>query len=419
MKKYDIIVAGGGFAGIGAALSASRQGKTVLLIEQSGALGGAANNCLVMPFMPYSTTVTGADGKPEKLELVQGIFKTIVEKLKKMGQLSGGTFNVEYLKVVLDRMTKEFGVDVLFHSTLISVCKKDRKICSASVSTVAGITSFEADYFIDCTGDANLSALAGCDFQLGRQADNLCQPMTLCFRISNVSWDSVLKYRPEIQALYKKYREDGRILNPREDVLMFKQINKNAVHFNSTRVVKLNPIDPYDLSRAEMEAREQMLELFNFLKSNFEPFKDSDIVVSAASIGVRESRMVAGEHVLTGDELIKTTKFSDAVAAGNYDIDIHNPEGTGTSHYYFPEGQYYTIPYRSLVAKDFDNLLIAGRCISCDHEAQASIRIMPICCAIGEAAGVGAATALDKGCAAKDADIKSIQETLKQNNAFF
>ena len=103
--------------------------------------------------------------------------------------------------------------------------------------------------------------------------------------------------------------------------------------------------------------------------------------------------MAAGEHLLTGRELVDTVKFPDAIAAGNYEIDIHNPEGSGTSHYYFPAGEYYTVPYRSLVVRDADNLLVAGRCISCDHEAQASVRIMPICCATGQAAGTAAGKA--------------------------
>ena len=161
-----------------------------------------------------------------------------------------------------------------------------------------------------------------------------------------------------------------------------------------------------------------MVELIDFLKTNFHSFRSAEIVASASSIGVRESRMVLGEHILTGKELVETKKFEDSVAAGNYDIDIHNPEGSGTSHYFFPEGEYYTIPYRSLVVKDADNLFVAGRCISCDHEAQASVRIMPICCATGQAAGAGAAAAFKSGCAARDADISCVRDILKRGGAF-
>ncbi len=416
MKTYDIVVVGGGFAGVGAAISAAREGKSVLLIEQSGSLGGAASNCLVMPFMEYWTY---PDGTKERLFLVRGIFEEIMDKLRKAGMAEDTAFNSEFLKILLDRMMNEYGVQVLFHTTVTGAVKVGRQLREVSVATVAGVMNFGAKIFIDATGDANLCALSGCDFMLGRKSDSLCQPMTLCFRLSGVSWDKMLSERDAMQKLYEQYRSDGKIKNPRENILLFKTLDKNVIHFNSTRVVKLNPTDPFELSRAEVEAREQMAELVGFLKENVSAFADAQIVSSASSIGVRESRMVVGEHILTGDELIATLKFDDAVAAGNYDIDIHNPEGSGTSHYYFQRGTYYTIPYRSLVAKDLDNMLVAGRCISCDHEAQASIRIMPICCATGEAAGVGASVAVSDCCAAKYADISKIQSTLKKHGVFF
>ena len=129
--------------------------------------------------------------------------------------------------------------------------------------------------------------------------------------------------------------------------------------------------------------------------------------------------MIDGEYVLTGEDLVACTKFEDAIAAGNYDIDIHNPEGSGTSHYYFPEGTYYTIPYRSLQPKNADNLLVAGRCISSTHEAQASYRIMPIVCCIGEAAGTAVGLAAQAGVGVKAVDVPSLQATLKKNGAFF
>ena len=161
-----------------------------------------------------------------------------------------------------------------------------------------------------------------------------------------------------------------------------------------------------------------MFELFRFMKENIPGFENSEIAFSAPSIGVRESRMIDGLHVLTAEELKDCTIFPDAIAAGNYDIDIHNPEGSGTSHYYFPAGSYYTIPYRSLVPQGTDNLLVAGRCLSATHEAQASIRIMPICASTGEAAGVGAAVSHKSGTAVSEADIAEIQRILRKNGAF-
>lgn len=422
MEKYNVVVVGGGFAGIGAALAAARSGKKVLLIEQSGALGGAAINSLVMPYMPFYTNVMKENGKVERKFLTRGIFEEINKRLSVSNKYNViddfADFDSEYLKIILDRMMKEYGVDILFHTTLCDVDKTGRKINAIEVVSVAGKNKIEGDCFVDATGDGNLSVFAGCEFDLGRPQDSLCQPMTLCFRVSNVCYEDFIKQKPEILKLYREYQAEGKIKNPRENVLTFKPLIDNMVHFNSTRIVKLNPTDPFDLSCAEMEAREQMLELFNFLRDNFSSFKNAQIAISASSIGVRESRMVKGEHKLTCKEILATTKFDTAIAAGNYDIDIHNPEGGGTHHLFFKAGEYYTIPYGSIVAKDCDNLLVAGRCISCDHETQASIRIMPICCSTGEAAGVAAALLSEKGGAAKDLDVKQIQKILVENGAF-
>ena len=419
MKQYDVIVLGGGFAGCAAALAAARQGKSTLLVEQAGYLGGAAVNCLVNPFMPFSTTVE-KDGKKERLQLSRGIFQEIREKLDAVGALRGPTFHEEYLKLVLDGMMQEAGVDVLFHATLCDVRTENGLLSSLTVITKGGKMELAARMFVDATGDADLAVMCSCPYHLGRSADQLCQPMTLCFRVANV--DKPLFLSPEsrklMQDIYHRWQAEGKTSNPREDVLVFDTLVDGVVHFNSTRVVKKNPVDPVDVSWAEMEARKQMLELFTMLKAELPAFRNAQLLTSAAWIGARESRMIDGEHLLTEEELKNCTRFPDAIAAGNYDIDIHNPEGSGTSHYYFPEGQYYTIPYRSLLPLGIGNLLVAGRCISSTHEAQASYRIMPIVCTLGEAAGIGAAVAAESGVTAKGADIGEIQRRLRKAGAF-
>ena len=142
------------------------------------------------------------------------------------------------------------------------------------------------------------------------------------------------------------------------------------------------------------------------------------MMATAPSIGVRESRMIEARHVLTRDEIVAGTHFPDGIAAGNYDIDIHSPDGGGTSHYYFPPGVYYTIPYRSLLPREFDNLVVAGRCIGATHEAQASIRIMPICVCTGEAAGTAAAMAKESDVAVADVDPSLLRARLRAGGAF-
>lgn len=409
-NKYDLIVAGGGFAGAAAALSAACEGLNVLLFDKNNCLGGAAAGCLVNPFMPYWTTDKESS---KQIFLSGGIFAEITSKLKECGAMPNNSmFNEEYLKIVLNRMLIEAKVTLLYNSYLIDAETENGNVKSVTVANKSGKQTYFADYFIDATGDGDLAVLCGCPYQLGRESDNLCQPMTLCFRVANVDTEKFDEERNEMQKLYKEYREQGKIKNIREDILTFKVPVKGIIHFNSTRVVKRNPVNAADVTLAEIEAREQVFELFNFLRDNFEAFKNSEIIMTAAEIGVRESRMIEGEYVLTQEDLVACKRFDDSIAVGNYDIDIHNPEGSGTSHYYFKPGEYYTIPYRCLTPKTTNNLLTAGRCISSTHEAQASYRIMPICCCLGQAAGTAAAEAYNSGKGVKEIDVYKLQKRL-------
>ena len=420
MQTFDLIVVGGGQAGCAAALAAARDGLSVLLVEASGALGGFATNCLVNPFMPYTTKVE-ENGEKRRLALSAGIFAEISKALDEDGLFSdpkeSTTFNEESLKVILDRKMAEAGVRVLFHATLCGVKSDGRRLVSVSVATVGGVLTFGAATFVDATGDATLAAYAGVPFRLGRPADSLCQPMTLCFRVCNVDTEAAWKSWNDIQTLYKKLQAEGKITNPRENVLVFPTRIPGVLHFNTTRVVKHDPSDAFSVSEAEAMAREQVLEMVRFLKENFACCRNAYLISTAASIGVRESRMIEARHVLDQDEIVAGTHFEDGIAAGNYDIDIHSPDGSGTSHYYFPAGVYYTIPYRCLLPKDLDNMLVAGRCIGATHEAQASIRIMPICICLGEAAGTAAALAKKSGVAVADVDTDVLRQRLREKGA--
>ena len=420
-NKYDLIVVGGGQAGCAAALAGARDGLSVLLVEAAGALGGSATNCLVNPFMPYTTTIK-ENGGEKQLALSDGLFTEFHNALNEDGLFSEAkewtTFSEESLKIILDRKMAEAGVRVLFHATLCGVRTEGRRIVSASFATVGGVLTFEADSFVDATGDATLSVYAGVPCRLGRPADSLCQPMTLCFRLCNIDVEDFWKHHREINDLYKKLQAEGKIKNPRENVLVFPTRIPGVLHFNTTRVVKHDPSDAFSVSEAEAMAREQVLEMVRFLKENFACCRNAYLISTAASIGVRESRMIEARHVLDQDEIVAGTHFEDGIAAGNYDIDIHSPDGSGTSHYYFPAGVYYTIPYRCLLPKDLDNMLVAGRCIGATHEAQASIRIMPICICLGEAAGTAAALAKKSRVAVADVDTDALRQRLREKGAF-
>ena len=420
MKKYDVAVIGGGFAGFAAAVSAARAGASVIIIEKGNALGGAAVNNLVTPFMPYHTTV---DGK--KLILSRGIFTEIREKLKakrdeaitftSLGEMA---FLEEDLKYILNETALEAGVDILFHSYIFGVNKSGEKIKSVKLATIAGEISARADYFIDATGDAQLSYLAGCPTKLGRESDNLCQPMTLCFRVGNADVEKFFKSHKRLNEEYAKAQATGEITNPRHNVLVFKTPVKNVLHFNTTRVVKKNPTNPVEVTEAEIIARRQVFEIYDFMKKHADGLEDSFLMMTAPEIGVRESRMIVGDYVLTEAECKACVKFEDGIAACNYDIDIHNPEGSGTSHYYFGPGEYYTIPYRCLIPKGAENMLVCGRCISSDHGAQASYRIMPTVTTLGEAAGTAIALAKKNGVGVRGVNVEELRAALRENGAF-
>ena len=413
MKKYDAIIVGGGFAGVAAAIGAARGGASVLLIEKGNCLGGASTNCLVNPFMPYSTRING-----EEIKLTGGIFNEICRRLIEKDAFKFLSFLEEELKLVLNDMVCEAGVDLLFHAYIFDVQRENDVIRSVLVATKQGVLEICGDYFIDATGDAQLAFLAKCPTELGRKSDNLCQPMTLCFRIGNVDVDKFMSGLEELQKAYKDARSKGEITNPRENILVFKLPVNNVLHFNTTRVVKLDPTDAFDVTKAEIIGRNQVRELYDFMKKHAQGMENSFLMMTASEIGVRESRKIVGEYVLTEEDCRAFTKFHDGIAACNYDIDIHNPEGSGTSHYYFPQGEYYTIPYRCLIPKGVTNMLVAGRCISSDHGAQASYRIMPTVCSIGEAAGVAIGLSVKKRHPVREIDVKEVQKALKDNGGF-
>lgn len=418
MIKYNVVVAGGGMAGTAAAAAAARCGMSVLLIERGNALGGAAVNCLVNPFMPYRVkTDSGVK------VLSGGIFGEIIERLREMSVCmndpvyDGNTiFNEEYLKLILNRLVLSSGVRLLYHTVVTGAETENGRIKAVRIFNKSGEQKIYADYFIDATGDADLAVLAGCACRLGRPEDGLCQPMTLCFRLSNVDVEKYNEIRPRINEIYRRAQAEGRIKNPRKDVLIFHSIHDGVLHFNSTRITGKNPVNAAELTEAETEAREQVFELYEFMKSSIPGFENSRLLMSASSIGVRESRMIEGEYTLSAQDLMSCTAFEDAVAYGSYNMDIHDPIGGGTTHYHIPEGKFYSIPLRCLIPKGTDNLLAAGRCISATHEAQAAIRIMPTVCCIGEAAGTAAAAAVKHGCRVSECSGEVIA-MLKKNGA--
>ena len=415
--KYDLIVVGGGFAGAAAAIEAARHGTEVLLIEKYNCLGGAAAYALVSPFMAHWTHIPETK---EKKYLAGGLFMEICEEANRITPASVDTvpvrdalFDEESMKMALLRLAKKYGVTLLFNTLVTAVTAEGGVIRSVKAVCKAIEMEFSADHFIDASGDAELSYLAGCECEQGRDGDGLCQPMTLCFRVGGIDKKKFEPFRPKMQALYKEWQAAGKLSNPRENVLCFRNYNGGVIHFNTTRVTHMSPTDPFALTEAEIAAREQVFEMMEFLRTAVEGCEDARLLSTALHIGIRESRRVVGEYVLCEKDLVSLARFEDAIAVSNYAIDIHSPDGSGTRFQEFKDGEWYEIPYRCLLPKGFDNLLVAGRCISSTHEAQASYRIMPFCAELGQAAGCAVALAKKSARTVRTIDVSALQAILR------
>ena len=361
MRKVDVVVCGGGLTGVAAAVQARRSGaQYVTLIEKNGYLGGMATAGLVMPFMPYCRQGVSREAGGQ---LIFGIFEEILNRLDEMGGLGPdrATFDDECMKLVLQRMCAEAGGQLLLHAEVEQVHVKGERLSAVRVSSVSGIEFLAAECFVDATGDADVAHLCGVPWEKGREKDGRCQPMTLCFRMAGVDKARVPN-RDAINALYDEAKAEGLVHNPREDVLFFDTLHEDVLHFNTTRVLNVDPVNVDDVTRAEQEAREQVFEMARFLKERVPGFANAYLQRTAALTGARDSRRIEGQYKLTWME-----------------------------RRYLPEGGYYEIPFRCLVPKRIENLLVAGRTISADHKAQSSLRVMPACTAMGQAAGLACA----------------------------
>jgi hypothetical protein len=422
----DVLVAGGGLAGCLAAIGCKRTNPdaTVFLVEQYGFLGGMATSGYVFPYMRYSTRLSNGARK----RLVGGLFQEMNDRLVQSGYMHDSRdpfparFDPSMMRCVLDEMVIGEGVDVLFHGLINHVDTTTNQksvitIQSATIQTKAGVITANARYFIDATGDADLVFHAGGKWGMGREEDGLVQPGTLNFRMGNIN--SLAESRAIIKMKIKAEKLAGNLLTPRDDCLAF-DAGHHQLHFNQTRVHGFDFTDPFDMTKAEIEGRAQAKRFIQFLRTKVRGYKQSTVVGLGTQLGIRESRRVVGEYMLTEQDLLGCVEFPDRIGLGNYSIDIHDPKGTASTEIkHIPEGKWYSIPYRSLVPKGIENVIIAGRPISSTHVAHSAIRVMPICSAIGHAAGVAAGLAIKeaRSGAFKEISTDTIQQVLRAQGA--
>jgi hypothetical protein len=442
--ETEVLVVGGGPAGIGAALGAAAAGAEVILAERYGFLGGNATAALVMPLMSFHTQRMAFE-QPDAVKLfptdhgqgepvVAGVLAQLLGRLVDNGgaiapSLATGyvvPFDPELLKLTALEMLDEAGVGFLFH-VFASGVVTDGGLPGVVFETKSGPVVVRARTIVDCTGDGDVAARAGARYEIGRERDGLVQPMTLMFRMvefQRAAFEAYVREHPDqwrgVHGLWDLIREatlKGELDLPREDVLFFGTPHEHEVSVNSTRVTRVVATDVFDWSHAEVQSRRQLRQIAAFLCRYVPGFEHAYIAQSGVHTGVRETRRIMGDYRLTAEDVLEARKFDDVIARGAYPVDIHNPKGSGTVLRRLPAGEAYDIPLRCLLPVGLDHLLVAGRCLSGSHEAHSSYRVMPIVMATGQAAGVTAALAARHGIAARAAPVGEVQRELVRQGA--
>lgn len=394
--SFDVIVCGGGPTGIAAAIAAARRHKRVLIVEAYGFFGGMWTMGMVSPFFDQ--------------ENKGGICREIVSAIdarKKSVQNGPGmwVFDVEEMKLLLDEMIEKEQISILFHTQVVAPVLSGDTIQGVIVENKGGRSAYLAQIVIDCTGDGDVAARAGAPFQIGNERGAV-QPMTLMFRISNHDY---------IQDYYNyPHYADNELIHRIDDELARRGIRDYDFNYRRPCVLKVPgahtsicqsvhirnrlSTDPEDLTQAELEGRREVQRLVRLLRL-LPQFEHVQLDVTGPHIGIRESRRIIGEYILSEDDIRQSRKFEDGICNTSYWVDIHQTDGVDQLH---QEGSVlapdYQIPYRSLVPLKVEGLLVAGRCISGTEYAMASYRVTGDCVAMGQAAGVAAALCVERGC---------------------
>lgn len=416
----DVLVCGGGVAGTMAAVAAARAGVRVVLAERYGFLGGNATAGAVSQFNSWQT----AGGR----RVVAGLADEVVDRLRQYGAAgehqvftmsTGHTMDrVEYapevLKLVLDDMVVQAGVTLLLHAHLLDVQVQGRVVEVVRMLTKSGIVALRPRVLLDSSGDIDALRQAGAEFlQLG--PDEQLQPATMMFRFGPIDFSRFDAIgRDTMAALARQGFEQGRLA--RAALHAARDPYSNDAWFNISRL-GIDATNAMALSRAEVQGRRQAWDAAAYLRDAVPGCEQGRLIAFATQVGVRETRRVAGDHVLSAQDLLTPVRFDDAIAAGAYPIDIHPASGGGLVYQALRDDHAYQIPYRSLIPTALDNALVAGRGVSATHEALAAIRVMTISMAVGHAAGTAAALAVPAHGAVRDVAVAQLQQSLRAGGA--
>lgn len=432
-SSYDVIVVGGGPAGCTAAAAAAREGVRTLLIEATGSLGGMGTNALVPAWCPFSDK--------EKI-IYRGLAEKVFAATKAgMPHVSPATLDwvpidPERLKRVYDDLVLGFGAKILFNTLLSSVDRDaDGRVRMIVVSNKAGLSAYAAKVFVDCTGDADLVAWAGAEFHKGDEEGKNLQPATHCFVLANVD-DYAYRTGPDLHAKNPnspifKILQSGKFPLIPDAHMCQNTIGPGAVGFNAGHLFGVDNTDPLSTSKAMVDGR-KLAASYRDALAEFVPaaFGNSFLVMTASMVGIRETRRIVGDYMLTLADYMDRKSFDDEICRNSYFLDVHNKvkeaaqthasmENFEKRALVYGPGESHGIPYRCLTPKSLRNVLVAGRSISCDQLVQGSVRVMPVCLAMGEAAGMAAAHASSSERPDVHAvDTKQLRTRLREEGAY-
>ncbi len=416
----DVFIAGGGPSGVAAAVYAARMGRDVYLVESTGSFGGAATTMLVPAFMQFSSG---------DIFLAEGIGREVFEYL---GTRSPECYRgyapysipVEILKLCYDEMMTESGARFSFFTSVLDVVKNGDRIDSVICSSKQGLFAVKAKVYIDCTGDGDLSYLSGAECKKGDDKTGEMMAATLCALWEGTDFSRA--HQPQRAFLEDAFR-DRVFTNIDRHLPGMWRIKDGITGSNAGHVYDVDGTDSDSLTDAMIASRKQLREYRRYYREYLDGYENMELVISAQQIGIRESRRVMGEYVMTLADFLNRASFSDEIGRYCYPVDIHAGRNTDEGYQTFIKdyealrytaGESYGIPYRALVVKGIDNLLVAGRCVSTDRYMQSSIRVMPGCYITGQAAGAAAAIAAESGCAAREIDVRRLQQQLKSMGAY-
>ena len=416
--SYDVVVCGAGPAGVIAAIAAAREGASVALVERFGFLGGMATAGLVMPLSVFIY---------QNKRVIGGIPWEFIERLEAMGggyiekPLGNVAFDPELYKLCMQRMVLEAGVTLYMNSYLTgTVVGTEGTVECVVIENKSGAEALEAKVFIDCTGDADLAAMAGVEMQ--PMNGEPLQPLSTYFILAGVDTSSPLI----AEAMHhNKQGVNCHCLPIREYLLEHAEelnmpefggpwfcttLHEGCVAVNMTRTAA-DACDNRDYTAAECRLREDVYRMADVLRNNFAEFKNCYVASVATQAGIRETRRIKGVHTMTAEEYMSGYRYEDSISRGAHPIDIHATKGSSQVTHFLEQAAY--VPYRALIANDYPNLLVAGRCLSADRKAFASMRVQASCMGTGQAAGVAAAMCAKVGCSVQSVDIGALVDKLK------